>query len=321
MELGGWFGVARQSARFIVLILLLNSAYLFATDLSVTLILPIHHQALEEIARGFTETATQGRLRVKVVNAQGDEAAMRAILLQNTLAGTDILAPIGTTASRLAAKILKDKGSIKQKLLSLAVDQNLSLALKEGTYQVLDGIPITKHAEMIKKALGKPKKIAVIYSPDERIVADIKELEKAAAVHGFIVQKILVHTQQEIYTSGKAIHSDAQALFVLKDHMVVAGIRSLRKIADQRKMLLIASDEGSVIDGADFALGVSESQIGIAGAKVALQLSRGEKPTPLVSLAEDAQVMARPDFEQQHPSVVKALSKAGFGIRKIGGKK
>ena len=82
----------------------------------------------------------------------------------------------------------------------------------------------------------------------------------------------MVQNVADLYTVSSRIESDAQAIFILKDNLVASGISTLVQQANERKIPLITSDEGSNKNGGAFAIGVIEADIGRQGAKMAAEL-------------------------------------------------
>lgn len=87
----------------------------------------------------------------------------------------------------------------------------------------------------------------------------------------------MVSQLSDLYTISNNINPKSKAIFILKDEMIVSGINTLVQQAEERRIPVIASDDGSVSKGAAFALGVSEYQTGVDAAKVALQILNGKK--------------------------------------------
>ena len=79
-----------------------------------------------------------------------------------------------------------------------------------------------------------------------------------------------------MYTVSKNIAPNSQAIFILKDELIVSGLNTLLQQAKLKHLPVIASDDGSVANGAAFALGISEKQTGVDAAKIALQVLNGK---------------------------------------------
>jgi len=77
-------------------------------------------------------------------------------------------------------------------------------------------------------------------------------------------------------STAQAIPATTQGIVILKDIMIVSGINSLVKIAHDKKIPLMALDQSSVEEGADFAIGVYEKEIGEQGADIAASILANE---------------------------------------------
>ena len=123
--------------------------------------------------------------------------------------------------------------------------------------------------------MPKAKKITLVYSTSEKVANELPEILAAAENADLKVQKLMVHHLSELYTISQAIDTNSDAVFVLKDHLIVSGIQTLVKQAEQKGIPVITSDEGSVAQGACFAIGVKESMIGKEGAQIANEILSG----------------------------------------------
>src|SRR5690606_2594077 len=114
-----------------------------------------------------------------------------------------------------------------------------------------------------------------------RIFTQVQEVIAAAKKDHITVQKLMVSQLSDLYTLGQHIDPDSQGIFILKDELVVSGLNTLLQQATQKKIPVIASDDGSVAKGAAFALGVSEYQTGVAAANITLKVMNGQKAASL----------------------------------------
>lgn len=257
----------------------LNLLLCFASScyaLKVGIILPIEHPALQAISQGFQETLRQlyqQPISFKVSNAQGDINLQRAIITQMRDANYDLIVPIATATTQMAATIITTKP-----LIGLAVEMNEH---KPNLVLVDDEIDSAKIMAFIQKTYPKINQIVLVHSATNKIFTQVAQIKTMSKLQ---VRDLMVQNLADLYSIGQAIPADAQAIFVLKDNLIVSGIETLVKIARERKLLLIAADEGSVQKGADVALGVHERAIGVAGAKLALQVLRGAIPGQLATI-------------------------------------
>jgi putative ABC transport system substrate-binding protein len=237
----------------------------------IGIVLPMEHAALREIVDGFKEQVTKlSSVRVEFVvqNAQGDLNLQRSIIQQFVNQKMDLIVPVGTTATQMTKALIKE-----QPIVSLA-------ALPESgrpanVTGVLDEIGPYKPLDFIRVAMPQVKKITLIHSSSEKVFPDVEELVKYGKSKGIDVQTLMIQSLPELYTVSRLVDKNAQLIFILKDHMVVSGIKTIVQQAKTRHIPVVASDEGSVNEGATFGLGVREKEIGEQGGRLAVKVLTG----------------------------------------------
>lgn len=245
---------------------------------TVGVILPMEHEALYQITQGIQKTLEEqmkGAVALKIKNAQGDPHIQRAMIEQLSHEGCDLLIPIGTSTSQMTLNLACD-----QKILCLAADS----CLLDTSHQVMatalsDELSVYDSLSFLHQALPDIKKITLIYSTSEKIAKEVPLVFQAAHTLGMDVQPLMIQNMSELYTVSRAINSDSDAIFILKDHLIVSGIQTITEQATALQIPVMTSDEGSVLEGAAFAIGVKESDIGSQGALIAKKILEGTSPT------------------------------------------
>lgn len=244
---------------------------------TVGILVPIQLQAMDEIVAGFKDQLAKqysGKVIFLTKNAQGDANLQRAILQQFANQHIDLVAPIGTASTQAAISLIRNKP-----ILGIAAEidpKQLKQANNQDVTNVLDEVSVTQQIEFIHQALPNIHQMTLIYSPSDKIYPEVAEAEKAGKKYGISIQKLMIQQLADLYTVSQQINKNSQAIFVLKDELVVSGAPTLAKQAQSLHIPLIASDDGSVQKGAAFALGVSERQIGIDSANLAAQILDGK---------------------------------------------
>lgn len=241
----------------------------------VGVIVPMEHQALKEIVQGFSrELLSQEKaVKIKVMNAQGDPNIQKAIIQQLVREKCDLLVPIGTAASQMTANLAKSS-----KIICLATDFHGDDKL---TTSLNDELSVEDSFSFLHAAFPEMHTITLIHSVSEKVAKEIPYVLEAAKSQSIHVQRLMVYALSDLYTIGQAIAPASQAIFVLKDHLVVSGIQTLVQQAEKRKIPVITSDEGSILSGGGFALGVKEADIGKQGASLAHAILKGKMPGTL----------------------------------------
>ena len=257
-----------------------TSATAAPTQKSVTIgiVLPVAVPALTQIVNGFEETMTQQSkvpVHYSVKNAEGD-ASMQRSILQEFANDSDVtlVAPIGTDAAQMAIAVVRNKP-----IVAIAADHVKSEAQKANNLNVTgvnSRVPPAKRMQLIHAAIPSLKKITIMYTASSRIFNQVKEFEAVAKTKNIAVQPLMVSQLSDLYTVSKNIAPNSQAIFILKDELIVSGLNTLLQQAKLKHLPVIASDDGSVANGAAFALGISEKQTGVDAAKIALQVLNGK---------------------------------------------
>ena len=243
----------------------------------IAIIAPAKHQAIDDIIQGVKNELKDvyNSEQIVVFNGMGDHNNLYAII--NQVANNDVysfLMPIGATASQLAIQHTKTKPIIS---LAYTVEENIYKQMIRDEHTnvsfIKDEMPIHKMLSLIKAL--KRKKILLVYSNDERMQRAVLEIEEFVNLYGITLRKFCITQPNDIYTINNIIN-DAEAILILKDHIVISVLGVIIMAAHSHFIPVIASDEGSIKNGADIALGINEMDIGIAGGKVLKQLMNGQ---------------------------------------------
>lgn len=248
----------------------------------IGIIEPMEHAAMNEIVKGFSDTLYKlykKSVVVKVENAQNDANLQRAMIQKMHDANYKIIVPIGVDATQMSLAMTQE-----QAIVSLASD--LSEADRKklrhcNVSAVHDEISLDKAFAFIHAVYPYLTRLTLIHSAADKVFPEVKEAIEAGKKYGISVEHKMVASLPELYSIARALSPQTQAIFVLKDSLIVSGIGTLSKAAKDRHIPLITSDQGSVEEGASFSLGVYEKEIGVEGAKLAVALLQG---TPLCSL-------------------------------------
>jgi putative ABC transport system substrate-binding protein len=247
-----------------------------AKPVTVGIVQPVPIAAMTQITDGFKDTLSKlypGKITYIVLNAQGDSNLQRSMFMQLKAKQVDIVVPIGTMATQMAMSVNQ-----KQPIVALAAeikDSDRASAKNQNMTNVLDEVSVTKQLEFIHAALPNLKHLTLVYSTDDHIFPQANEAENTGKKYGIKVQKLMMQELPDLYTISKHVAKNSQAIFILKDGKIVAGVSTLIQQAQKSGIPVIASDDGSVASGAAFAVGVSETQIGVDGAGLAVQVLNG----------------------------------------------
>ncbi|NRA74071.1 MAG: hypothetical protein HRU36_04965 [Rickettsiales bacterium] len=266
--------------RYIILVfVMLCSGLCFAKseEKQVVVILPMQHQALDDIVAGFKEGLPKfykSSVHIKIHNAQGDYNLQNSMVQQaKQRRDVDLVVAIATTTLQNAAAVIDNKP-----VLGIAAmyteEERLSRKNKNVT-ALQDEIEANYSLSFIKRLFPNIKKISIIHSNIPKIQKEVAEFGKLCNKSNIKVQRLLVPTLMDLYSVSKSIDRDSDIIFILKDNIIASGIQTLNKQASKLNIPIVTSDEGTVKQGSDVSLGVVEKNIGIEGARIATKILEG----------------------------------------------
>ncbi|MFY9589975.1 ABC transporter substrate binding protein [Rickettsia endosymbiont of Halotydeus destructor] len=282
---------------------LLITTIVHADHKKVVIIVPLEHEAMTQIVAGIKESLNDNDVEIIVKNAHADANILLSYIKQMKHQNIDLIIPIGTSTSQTVIAHIKDKPIV----CTAAMIDNKNLPLVIG---VNDEIKIT---EVISK-LSFLNNITLIYSSNEKVVPEVEELKSYAAKNNISIHLAMVQTLNDLPIAVKNAPRDTQAFLILKDHLIVSGINILKQEAFKREIPIIASDEGSVINGATIALGVREKEIGVRAGLIAKKILTGTKPSdiPFESMSDLTLFINPVSFAKQNILTEENLSALPF---------
>lgn len=255
----------------------LNKSSIGHTNPTIGIVVPLTHPALEKVVAGFCDELTN-KLNVActflIRDAHGDQNVQQpAIIDEMKYKNVDLIVPIGTLCTQMTLQ-----KAPKISTIALATSPE-TITKSSNATGVHDEIEAHHTCSFIQSILPKLSKIALIATQTEKTMPSIELFRHEALNRGITVQTIYVQTPSDVYLATHSIDADAQAIHILKDHLVVNSVATIIQFAQTKKIPLIASDEGSVSSGAACALGVQEETIGRVGAQLAAQVLAGKVPS------------------------------------------
>jgi putative ABC transport system substrate-binding protein len=252
----------------------------------VGIVSPMEHAALNEIVEHFIAgVKDQENIKLTYKNAQGDMNLMNTIIQQYKEQDMDYIATIGTLARRMAMQRITNKPLISM----AALPDNGGVNPKQQSCYTRDAPSVYYYSEFLSKILSKGMRVLIIHSNDPVSEEMSKSIFKAASLSGFVADTFAVQNMADLYNLTAAkLPGNFDVIIFPKDNLLASGVSSLVKLAKKHKVPLIASDEHSVRQGADLAVGYEEKQIGQAAAGQLIHLINektcGQEeiyPTPL----------------------------------------
>lgn len=194
--------------KHLLIILLLISSLVGAEKkpLTVGIILPMEHQALNDIVHGFQDQFSaqyEGPVTYNVQNAQGDLSLQQAIIKTLIQQEADLLVPIATHTAQMTIKLCKQIPIIT--LAAIVPEEERLRNTPPNVTGVLDEVPPTHALSFLKQLRPHLKHITLIHSASDKIIKEVDEAKQEAEKMGITLQPLMIQTLPDLYTMAKSI--------------------------------------------------------------------------------------------------------------------
>lgn len=270
----------------------------------IGIIIPLTHPALTKIVNGFCgqlDALLGKKCEYLIRDAHGDQNVQQPAILDEMLRkNVDMIVPIGTLCTQMT---LQKAPNIP--VVALAATRTSIVSATGMATGVHDEIEAKESFSLIEKLVPNIGKIALIATQNEKTMSEIQAFRNEALNRGTAVQIIYVQSPSDMYLATHSVDQDTQAIHILKDHLVVSSIATINQLAHDRNIPVIASDEGSVEEGAACAIGVEEATIGKEGAELAAMILTGKSPgfIPVKTLEQLAVFVNKKACARQNASI------------------
>ncbi len=266
----------------------------------------VQHPALDAATEGFKQAFADAGVTVDFneQNANGEQATALTIAQQFAGDDLDLALAVATPAAQATASVLTDIP-----LLFTAVTDPVEAQLVESMEVpggnitgTSDAAPIEEQLELLKAIVPDAKTIGIVYASGEvNSQVQVDQAIAAAGPLGLEVETRSITTVNDIQQAADSL-GDVDAFYVPTDNMVVAGIGALVRVAEDKKIPVIAAEAGTVEGGAVATIGIDYTELGRQTGQMALRiLQDGADPAtmPVETAAEFTFVVNEEAAERQ----------------------
>jgi putative tryptophan/tyrosine transport system substrate-binding protein len=302
------------------------------TSTRIAIFEPASHPAIDEIVDGFITGIKNDGLdnyTFDRYNANGNKTLLRSQAEEIIHRNYDLIMTIGADPTRTLHE-LTTKKKITTPIVFDAVSDPVglgvvaSLASSDNNITGVEEVPDYKD-QIEKLLLIKPttKNILLVYDPiikagiHEIWAQDIKKITDAK--HITLTCAKVFHSN-EIQTKVQPLMTTTDVIMILTDHTTVSGIDSLITLCNRYNVTLYASDLNSGDKGAALAYGVTQYDLGVDAATLALKiLDEHILPTniPIISPKTKKLKINRATMNKQN--VIISRPEQEKEIKKVGG--
>jgi putative ABC transport system substrate-binding protein len=265
----------------------------FAQDTkTVSVVAIVEHPALDAIRDGARdELKAEGyevgkNLKWEYQSAQGNVGTAAQIARKFVGDKPDAIIGIATPTAQAVAAATKNVPLVYSGVTDPVAAQLVKSWDPSGTNVtgVSDKLPLDKQVALIKRVVPNAKRVGMVYNPGEaNSVVVVNELKKLLPAAGLTLVEAAAPRTVDISSAASSLVGKVDVIYTNTDNNVVSAYESLVKVANDRKIPLVASDTDSVKRGAIAALGINYYDLGRQTGKVVGRILKGEKPGAIAS--------------------------------------
>lgn len=247
------------------------------SEKTVALVLPIEAHAILDIQKGFEDTLKKSHPEYKVLikKGLGDPNVMQSILKSLHAQNAPYLATVGVNLTKAAQNLCK-----RQTVIGLAAYKEFA---NDNTYIVEDEIGPKTLYDSFSTIFPDVQTVTLIHAQDDKIIKEVNALKILMKHGGRRLQSLPIINTNDLQMV--CAHIKGQVVLILKDLTVVSGLDVVLKATKELAIPVVVCDEGSVKNGADYAFGVSEHDIGAEGARLLADAIDGKKGPRVTTLS------------------------------------
>ncbi len=264
----------------------------FAQTKSVAVLAIVEHPALDAIRDGARdELKAEGyevgkNLKWEYQSAQGNVGTAAQIARKFVGDKPDAIIGIATPTAQAVAAATKTVPLVYSGVTDPVAAQLVKSWEPSGTNVtgVSDRLPLDKQVALIQRVVPNAKRVGMVYNPGEaNSVVVVNELKKLLPAKGMTLVEAAAPRTVDISSAASSLAGKVDVIYTNTDNNVVSAYESLVKVANDRKIPLVASDTDSVKRGAIAALGINYYDLGRQTGKVVVRILKGEKPGAIAS--------------------------------------
>jgi putative tryptophan/tyrosine transport system substrate-binding protein len=196
------------------------------------------------------------------VNANGQFDLLNAYAKEILSKGPSLVIPVSTPVTQAVINEAPSQQQIVFSTVTNPVDVGLNKHPPNVT-GVSDVVNYEANIDLIRALIPGVKNVGMIYNPSERNSQfGIDQVQKIIAADGLHLQLIPASNSGEVIEAARNVLTNVDVIYVGSDNTVVSAIDGLLKVANERRIPVIASEVGSVEKGALAAVSVDYVKLG-----------------------------------------------------------
>jgi putative ABC transport system substrate-binding protein len=265
----------------------------------VTIMNLMSYDILDESVAGIREGLQQSgydakSLEIRVVNANGQMDLLPSFAKEVVAQKPDLVIPVSTPVAQAVLQAAPQSQQVVFSTVTNPTDIGYDRRPANLT-GVADVVNYRDNFRLMQALVPGLKTVGMIYNPGERNSQfGVREAQKAADELGIKLVLVTATDSNLAVNSARSLIGRVQVIYIGSDNTAASAIAGIVAATAPRGLPVIASDAGSVRNGALAAVSVDYHRLGVAAGKLAATVLREGKPAreyPLVRFVGDTVVV------------------------------
>ena len=263
-------------------------------EFTVAIVQPMSHTSLDQIRDTIiTSLKEDPEIEVVTQNANGDTAALTAILQNLKSEKVDIVVPIATSTAQ-SAKAVYDGESTP--IVFAAVSDPVAAGMTGEGSEMITGvsnnIPADEIVKLVYNFQPDCEKIGFVYTSSEtNSVSTINAAKQYCDENGIAYEETSISNVSELQTAVESLLAKGvEALYTGNDNTIASAMATYTSAAYSKQIPIYCGADSMVADGGFATVGVDYVQLGEQVAGIVKRIKSGEQPKdiPYETLSEYA---------------------------------
>ncbi len=245
----------------------------------------VEHAALDAAYQGFVDALKAAgyedgkNIEIDYQNAQADQANLVTISERFVKNKVDLILAIATPAAQAVAA-----ATTEIPILITAVTDPVAARLVESmevpgmnVTGTTDAGPIDKQLELLHELYPDVKTLGIIYNSSE-VNSEVQatQAEEIAKALGWEVKMGTITNVNDIEQVANSLANKVDAFYAPTDNTIASAMPNLAKVAEEKKLPVIAGEPGMVEAGGLATVGIDYYKLGYQTGEMAVRVLTGE---------------------------------------------
>jgi putative ABC transport system substrate-binding protein len=249
----------------------------------IVILTPLPFDILDESIAGIRDGLTQAgygpdRLDVREVNAGGQMQMLSGYAREIVAGHPDIIVPVSTPATQAVVAAAPATQNVVFSTVTNPDKANVPPNPRNIT-GVSDVVNYRANVALLRELFPAARRVGTIYNPgDDAAVYGLQQFQALMRTEGMQLRAVPATNSNEAVIAARSLAGGVDVILIGSDSNAAAAISAIVREALPRHVPVLASDAGSVRNGALAAVSVDYRQLGRAGAALIVQVLRSRAP-------------------------------------------